>query len=419
MNPFNEKPVEMLSTIDDWKSIYPKAYNKNETDPFTKTRIILMNGTEFEAVKFSHCFARQTYDNDLRRELAMVRRSEQSQQKILSCLKPKDESPLEHTISYEQLAVDLTAILAQREPDINVKNALDFALLEDFDHLYRYADLLEMDRGIYAEHLVGRYTEIMPGRPTISEHRHPFDNVKYPIENKTASPVTRLNVAIITAAEQQTMNYYMNIAGFYENDIGRRLYQEIGLIEEQHVSQYESLIDPKCTLLEKLLEHEYTECYLYYSCYEDEKDPYIRSIWENFFVREVTHLHKAANLLMKYENKHWQQVIPDGEFPELLKFSQNVEYIRDVMQRSMHFTSVYEDYESAVTTDNKRFILFQDHVNKSDDDVPSHAVINEYIQRKGMDYRYETAPHPIKELQDNEKDNITVGRECVLDMALK
>ena len=35
-------------------------------------------------------------------------------------------------------------MLAMREPDKRVKAALDFALLEDFDHLYRYADLLDM-----------------------------------------------------------------------------------------------------------------------------------------------------------------------------------------------------------------------------------------------------------------------------------
>ena len=52
-------------------------------------------------------------------------------------LKPLDETILEHTIGYEQLAVDLTAIMAQNETDAYVKAALDFALLEDFDHLYR------------------------------------------------------------------------------------------------------------------------------------------------------------------------------------------------------------------------------------------------------------------------------------------
>lgn len=104
-----------------WSNIYPKPYNKNEVDPYTKTRVILMNGTEYEAVWFSHQFQRHCPDNDLRRELALVRRIEQQQQKVIAALKPVDETILEHTISYEQLAVDLTAGIAQCEPDAMVK----------------------------------------------------------------------------------------------------------------------------------------------------------------------------------------------------------------------------------------------------------------------------------------------------------
>ena len=120
-------------------------------------------GTEFEAQWFLHNMARHTADNDLRRDLAVIRRAEQQEQKKLSYLKPKDESILETTIAYEQLAVELTAMLARKEKNMTVRRALDFALLEDFDHLYRYADLLEMDSGIRAETLVGKKTEIMPG----------------------------------------------------------------------------------------------------------------------------------------------------------------------------------------------------------------------------------------------------------------
>jgi hypothetical protein len=51
-------------------------------------------------------------------------------------------------------------------------------LLEDFDHLYRYANLLDLDEQIPAEQLVKKYVDIIPGRPTIAEHRHPFDSVR-------------------------------------------------------------------------------------------------------------------------------------------------------------------------------------------------------------------------------------------------
>ena len=89
-----------------------------------------MNGTEFENVWFSHQFSRSVGDDELRRKLAYIRKSEQQQQKILTHLKPADESALEHTIGYEQLAVDLTAHLAKRVNDKNIKSALDFAAMQ-------------------------------------------------------------------------------------------------------------------------------------------------------------------------------------------------------------------------------------------------------------------------------------------------
>lgn len=411
MNPFDLRPMKIDDSIMNWKEMYPCSYNKCDVNPYTKTRIILMNGTEFEANSFSHQFSRHCNDNDLRREIALTRRIEQQQQKKIQDLKPINENILETTISYEQLAVDLTARLAQNEPDEYVKKSLDFALLEDFDHLYRYSDLLEMEYKILPEKLVGRYTEIMPGRPTISHHRHPFDSIRSHI-NKDASLITKLNINIITAAEQQTMNYYMNIGGFYTSDLGRRLYQEIGMVEEEHVSQYESLKNTNETWLERLLMHEYTECYLYYSCLNDETDPYIKKIWEMFFEFEVAHLHKACELLNKYENKEWQEVIPNGEFPKLLLLGPNIEYVRNILKNTVNYTAVREEYASVNELPmDFDFFKYQEIVNNNVCCVPSHNVIEQYICKNGIDYRFEVAPNPIIKLQDRMCDNVCVGRE--------
>ncbi len=411
MNPFEQTPSPISKSFCDWANLYPNPYNKHEVDPYTKTRVILMNGTEFEAVWFSHHFQRHCPDNDLRRELALVRRVEQQQQKVIAALKPMDETILEHTISYEQLAVDLTAGIAQKEPDPKVKAALDFGLLEDFDHLYRYSNLLEMETGAESEKLVGHYTEIMPGRPTISEHRYPFDNIRRGIDNRTAAPITKLHVAIITAAEQQTMNYYMNTSTLYHNDLGRQLYQEIGLIEEQHVSQYGSLMDPNTTMLECLLMHEYTECYLYYSCYQDETDLGIKKIWEQHFEQEISHLHNAARLLKKYENKEWQQCIPDGNFPELLTLHENKDYIRGILGNTVQNTSKLEEYININDIpETDVFYQFQAQLNKPIDQVPTHKVIKKYLSKNNLDYRYQTQEHPVKELRERTIDNTCVGR---------
>ena len=114
MNPFDLKPRKLEDLIMNWRQLTPLPYDRRAVDPYTRCRVILMNGTEFEAVWYGHQFSRHTADNELRRQIALLRRLEQQQQKLVAALKPADETILEHTIGYEQLAVDLTAGLAQR-----------------------------------------------------------------------------------------------------------------------------------------------------------------------------------------------------------------------------------------------------------------------------------------------------------------
>ena len=412
MNPFEEEYKPLDEHIMDMKKMYPKAYDKAKTSPYTKTRIILLNGTEFESCWFMHQFARNCDNDEIKKELAVIRAQEQMQQKRLACLKPINESILETTIAYEQLAIDLTATLAQREKDKTVKKALDFALLEDFDHLYRFSNLLAIDKKEDAAPLVGKFTEITPGRPTIAHHRYPKDNVKSHINAQKADLFTKLVASTITAAEQQTMNYYMNIAQWYKNDLGRKLYAEIAMVEEEHVSQYESLKDPTCTWLEQWVMHEYLECYLYYSAMQEEKDAYIKSIFEDHFNMELSHLQKAVSLLKKHEGTDYKKVIgTKGDFPEPLKLGTNKEYVREILERTVTLTGNRQDYIDVYSLPSDAdFFNYQKIVIPTENDVPSHLVIEKAISKLGKDYRYEDKKNPVKELQDRTSDNTTIGR---------
>ncbi len=411
MNPFNELPKTDKITYASWSALSAKPYDKNTTGPYTKTRVILMNGTEFEANWFLHQLNRHCTNNEIRRAAARVRRQEQQQQKRISALKPIDETILETTIGYEQLAVDLTADMAQKEPNPFVKAQLDFALLEDFDHLYRYSDLLDMEEGAHGERLVGGYTEITPGRPTIAEHRHPDDDVRRYINGWRDELITRLHTGIITAAEQQTMNYYMNIGQFYHSELGRKLYAEIAMIEEQHVTGYGSLTDPAMTWLECWVMHEYTECYLYYSVYAEESDARIKKIWLQHFEEELIHLKIASDLLYKYEGREWQQLFPTAEFPALIKLRSNKEYIRKVMN-DVRLTGFKETMMNInEMPDNAEYFRYQREVNGAVSQVPSHAVIDKYIKKHGEDYRYEDKPSAEKTLRDRKTDNTELGRK--------
>src|SRR5690606_41884580 len=86
-----------------WKELVQKPISKLDDDAFTRVRIILMNGIEQQANRFQqHC---SQMNGELRKPLALVRRSEQHQQTMVNWLLFADHSPLETTIGYEQVAI--------------------------------------------------------------------------------------------------------------------------------------------------------------------------------------------------------------------------------------------------------------------------------------------------------------------------
>lgn len=411
-NPFNEKGTPLEKQIKNWASVSVKPYNPKEVDPYTRTRGILMNGIEVEAVMFYHNFSRHVSNMELKQNLAMVRRIEQQEQKMVNWSIPASESVLEVTVGYEQLAVDLTAALAQNEPDPYVKAALDFALLEDFDHLYRYSNLLLNTENKQANAITKEYTEIMPARPTFAHHRNPNDTIRKNYDSKKASPVTKMNVATITAAEQQTMNYYMNVGNRIEDTTGRALYQEIGQVEEDHVTHYGSLADPTLSWHEMAVLHEYNECYLYYSCMQSEKDPVMKEMWSMCLENEIEHLHMVAGLLKKYENKDALELVP-SEFPNILILKPAVDYVRNIISSQFDFTSDQSKFVPFKNSESKeRFIEYQNIVN-SGDLIPSQKVVAQTIQTNSQDYRQELKGlNPIPLLQ---RRNEVPSRESVYD----
>ena len=316
-----------------WKDLVPKPISKLNVDAFTRVRIILMNGIESETIRFSHACARMN-NQELQASLARVRRKEQHQQTVVNWLLPADQSPLETTIGYEQVAIEVTAALAQAEPDPYIAQVLRFGLLEDFDHLYRYAALLDRLQGIDANTITQGYTDIVPGRPTADEHRDPLDDLRNPYDKRTAHPLTKLHAYTILSGEHQTHDYYMHYGPWFADPLARQLYAEIASIEEQHVTQYESIIDPTESWIEKWLLHEANEVYNYYSCAEQEDHPQVKAIWERFLDYELGHLSFAIQVCKDVERRDPSEFLPE-RLPEPIAYKSNREYVRQVLREEV------------------------------------------------------------------------------------
>lgn len=400
-NPLQERGIPIDRQFRNWSELNVAPYDTRSVHPYTRCRVILMNGIEVESIINSHNFARHTADVGVKQKLALVRRAEQQQQKAVNWLIPGDESTLARTIGYEQVAVDLTSWLGRQEPDPYLKKVYEFALLEDFDHLYRYANLMDLiGEGRLAQDITGDYTEILPGRPTIFQHRDPHDELNRPMTLTAAHPQSVMNAITITAAEQQTMNFYMNSGNIPENPLARGLYLEIAQIEEQHVSHYESILDPTLGWLTNLVLHEYNECWLYWSCLQTETDNRIKALWELHLNMEIEHLRIACEMLQDIDGIEAEAFLPAQGFDEPMTFEPNKDYVRDVLRRTVEWTGWDAQFlpVGALPSDH-RYFEFQRTVNAGG--VPSEQVIAQHRDQHGGEYRFATdGDHPIPALRE-------------------
>jgi rubrerythrin len=397
-NPLQERGMPLENQFRHWRDLNVTPYDKEAVHPFGRCRGIVANGIEVESVMFSHMLARNTLDPEVKRQLALVRRVEAQQQKAINWLIPGDETTLEVTLGYEQVAVDLTSWVAQNEPDSYLRQVYEFGLLEDFDHLYRYANLYDLLEGKKAAKIVGELTEIMPGRPTIFEHRDPRDEIRRPMTSLAADPQSVLNALTVMSAEQQTMNWYNTIGNRFVEPIARGLYLEIAQIEEQHVSHYESILDPSCTMLENLVFHEYNECWIYYSFMQEETDPKVKALYELHLAMEIEHLRIACELMKMVERRDPAEFLPKSiERP--MQFKENKAFVRQVLADQIELTSKETEFVPVSTLpENDRYFAYNSTVNG--DWVPTEAIIAEAISAHGDEYRLETeGPHPVPGLR--------------------
>jgi rubrerythrin len=360
-----------------WREMVQEPISKLDDDAFTRVRIILMNGIELEALRFQHAIAR--VNRELRPALAQIRRVEQHQATMVNWLLGADHSPLETTIAYEQVAIEVTAAVAQNEPDPYLAQTYRFGLLEDFDHLYRYSALLDRLEGKDANNILQSYTDIVPGRPTSLEHRHPTDDLRKPFNAKTAALISKLQATMIMAAENQTHDYYMNIGPTFADPLARQLYAEIASIEEQHTTQYESIIDPDQTYLEQWLVHEATEAYNYYSCVQQEPNPRIKAIWERMLDYELGHLAMVRELFKKHERRDPQEVI-NGKLPEPVPFASQRQFVREVLAEEVDLRAKGTEYVD-VSEETDASIQYRTHLNSQGS--PSETVAAGYVWAPG------------------------------------
>ena len=203
--------------------------------------------------------------------------------------------------------------------------------------------------------------------------------------------LTKLHALTIVASEYQTHDYYMSIGPLFSDPLARQLYAEIASVEEKHVTQYESMLDPRASWIEQWVLHEANECYNYYGCVEQETSHHVKAIWERFLDYELGHFHLACEAFKQHEGRDPAEIIT-SDFATPLAFRSQRAFVRKVLQN-----------EVDLRTDGSRFVpqaqesadsqLYRRLVNA--DGSPSEAVASGYVWTPGTELSRKSPAAPL------------------------
>ncbi len=385
INLLQDKGVALDRQRMSWKDMVGKPISKLDDDAFTRVRIILMNGVELDSLRTKQVALRCSAD--ARVALAQLMRVEQHQATTINWLLGADHSPIETTIGYEQTAIEVTASVAQLEPDPYMAQGYRYALLEDFDHLFRYSALLDRLEGKDANNITQGYTDIVPARETWFHHRAPEHDLLEPY-GADALLATKLHALTLTGGEYQTHDYYMNIGPIFADPVARQLYAEIASVESQHITHYGSMLNPDESPLEKLLICEANEVWNYAGCAAQEDNPRVKAMWERFLDYELGHFQMVLKLFKDIERRDPAEVLGDGTLPKFIEFRSHRDFVRKVVEEE---SGMRKDGTQFVDTDEEgqTSIAYRDAVNA--DGSPSRSVSETWSWSPGTELTREAA----------------------------
>lgn len=379
INLLQDKGVALDRQRMSWKAMAGKPISKLDDDAFTRVRVILMNGVELDSLRTKQVALRM--NRQARVVLAQLMRAEQHQATAINWLIGADHSQLETTIAYEQTAIEVTASVAQLEPDPYMAQGYRYALLEDFDHLYRYSAMLDRLEGKDSGNIVQGYTDIVPARPTSEHHRAPEHDLLEPYAPDSAL-ATKLHALTLTGGEYQTHDYYMNIGPLFADPLARQLYAEIASVESQHITHYGSMLNPDESPLEKLLISEACEVWNYAGCAEQETNPRLKAMWEQFLDYELGHFQCALRLFKDIERRDPEEVLGNGALPAFIAFRSHRDFVRKVVQEETNLRKAGTQYVDR-EEEGMSSLVYREAVNA--DGSPSNTVSSTYSWEPGTE----------------------------------
>ncbi|HLU39033.1 MAG TPA: hypothetical protein VK081_06585, partial [Planctomycetota bacterium] len=149
------------------------------------------------------------------------------------------------------------------------------------------------------------------------------------------------------------------------------------------VTQYESIIDPSETWLEKWLLHGAAEVYNYWSCLQAETNPRVRAVWERFVDYELGHLRIARETFEKVEKRDAAEILPKT-LPDPIEYRTHREFVRKVLAAEVDLrASGTEFIHRMEEKEDSPSVLYRNHMNS--EGSPTETVAAGWSWRPGTE----------------------------------
>jgi hypothetical protein len=326
-NPLDHAGMPLERQSRDWRELRMGGLDPEDVGSHTSCRVLVMRGVENHAVEYDGWAWRSEPDPDLRGQLGRLRSAEARQRRTLAGLLRPPGGVLEAALAYERAAIDLDSWLARIEPDAGRRKVYQCDALEDFDHAYRYADVVDLVRRRRAGWMVDEVDDVIPAR---FETGQPEPGYEGAAESATPAPLSELNALTMLAVERHMTAFYDNAGPGRVHPFARPVYREVSRVEHDQVLRHQVLVDTGTGRWEQLVIREYNECRLYHAFLEHESDPRVRAVWELNLQMELGQLRLACDLLRRFDGREPGEFLGTG-VPEASGFDRNKEFLRQLL----------------------------------------------------------------------------------------
>ena len=272
-------------------------------------------------------------DEDARNMLARILSEEQIHQGIFGSLLSSGVLPWQHIIGAELALISLATTLAQIEPHPDVKAIFRYILLDHLDHVQAItneAEGLGIDRAIVDE------VRDLPGGRPLEQQFHPTqDLIKEPYEER-ADPGTKVNIRLMISTHAMTKELVESMGVFSSPKPLTELGGLLGVVENEHQTMLQTLINPDESPLEQAFLYELTEVVGLNRLLEVEKESSAREAYRFVVDEDENHLRYLGSMLMEIEGKDPREISDSSVFRAKNRRTQK-KYLQEMNENDINF----------------------------------------------------------------------------------